>query len=189
MNCQTPEKQAKKIAVVALWTFAAAAVVFHFAKNGREIEQTVLPEGISATFFCSSVRCASCLEMERLFRQTLRRLADDAPPRSAKSVLFGKLSEAPPLDYEAPENRRIAEEFRVATSTVLLTERRGGKTLRFKNLASECWRRLGDAEAFEAALSREISAFFDASGATSKTNDAAPPDETFPIDADATLFD
>ena len=182
MNCQTPEKQAKKIAVVALWTFAAAAVVFHFAKNGRETKQTVLPEGISATFFCSSVRCASCLEMERLFRQTLRRLADDAPPRSAKSILFGKLS-------EAPENRRIAEEFRVATSTVLLTERRDGKTVRFKNLASECWRRLGDDKAFEAALSREISTFFDASGATSETNDAAPPDATFPIDADATLFD
>ncbi len=189
MNCQTPKKQAKKIAIAALWTFAAAAVVFHFAKNGRETEQTVLPEGISATFFCSSVRCASCLEMERLFRQTLRRLADDAPPRSSKSILFGKLSEAPPLDYEAPENRRIVEEFRVATSTVLLTERRDGKTVRFKNLASECWRRLGDDEAFEAALSREISAFFDASGATSETNDAAPPDETFPIDADATLFD
>lgn len=158
--------------VGALWLFVAAAVVFQIAKTVRDVEQNVLPQGISATFFCASVRCASCEKMERLFRETANELSELNPG------VFKGLGEGEAANYEAPENRAIAEEFGIATSCVLLTEIRDGNTLREKNLASECWRLLGDDAALKSMLSREITAFYGG-------NDVEPA----PSDGEAVEFD
>ncbi len=168
----------KSWGVGALWLFVAAAVVFQIAKIGRDVEQNVLPEGVGATFFCASVRCASCEKMERLFRETANDLNELNPG------IFKGLGEGEALNYEAPENRAIAEEFGVATSCVLLTEIRDGKTARYKNLASECWRLLGDDAALKSMLSREITAFYNGNDAEPATTEGGAVE----LDGE-TLFD
>ncbi len=164
--------------VGALWFFVAAAVVFQIAKTVRDVEQSVLQQGVSATFFCASVRCASCEKMERLFRETANELSKRNPG------VFKGLEESEALNYEAPENRAIAEEFGIATSCVLLTEIRDGKTSRSKNLASECWRLLGDDAALKAMLKREITAFYSGNDVVPATSDG----EAVELDG-KTLFD
>lgn len=164
--------------VGALWLFVAAAVVFQIAKTVRDVEQNVLPQGISATYFCASVRCASCEKMERLFRETANELNVLNPG------VFKGLEEVEAVNYEAPQNRAIAEEFGIATSCVLLAEIRDGKTMREKNLASDCWRLLGDDAALKAMLSREITAFYSGNEAGIATADG----EAVELDGE-TLFD
>lgn len=164
--------------VGALWLFVAAAVVFQIAKTVRDVEQNVLPQGLSATFFCASVRCASCEKMERIFRETANELSELNP------IVFKGLGKDEALNYEAPENRAIAEEFGIATSCVLLTEISDGKTLRCKNLASDCWRLLGDDAALKAMLSREITAFYNGNDVEIPTAEG----EAVELDGE-TLFD
>ena len=64
------------------------------------------------------------------------------------------------LDFERPENRQVAEDFRLVAPCVVLVEMRGGVRRRWKNLP-EVWELVDDKPAFIAFIQQEIQLFLD----------------------------
>lgn len=134
-----------------LLAFVAAAVVIQFAKNYRTVGETTFPDGKHIVFFHAKVRCPTCSAMERLVKQTLE---SDFKDEIRTGVFDFRI-----LDYESPESKRIVEQYKIATATVLLFEQKEGKFADGRNLAESCWNLVGDESEFKKMIKKQLNGF------------------------------
>jgi len=105
---------------------------------------------ILAVYFHGNIRCATCLEIEKMARDTVTsEFADESGP--------GGISWAA-VNYDLPENDRYNSEFELQTPSLILMEVENGKTLRWKNLAST-WDLVNDRQAFSKYVFDEMADF------------------------------
>lgn len=129
-----------------LLVFIIATLVVQVGKSFRETPQVGLPQGLTVMVCHAQVRCPTCTTMERLSQRCLAEYFPDA------GVQFAT------LNYEAAENREIAEKYGVATATVLLV-RREGEAVTVENLVTQAWQTVGDEPAFIEMLRKHLTAF------------------------------
>jgi hypothetical protein len=140
------QQKIKPILTIALLAFAGVTLAVQIAKEFRFVEQLQFAEGLNVICTHATIRCPTCLTMERLAKETLGESFKDV------AIVFRE------VNYEQPEVADFADEFKIATATVVLIHVQNGKTVAGKNLVNEAWKLHTDESAFKQMLKEHIEA-------------------------------
>ncbi len=113
---------------------------------------TPVRAAVVVTYFHTTARCVSCLKIEDLTDATMT--TRFAGPLAEKRVLWRS------LNLDDPANAHFAKDYGLYTKSVIVSEVRGGREVRWKNL-DQVWNLLGDPAAFQAYVEREVQAFLE----------------------------
>jgi hypothetical protein len=107
---------------------------------------------IVVTYFHTTARCSSCLKIENLtFLTVTNKLA---APLAEKRLVWRT------VNLDEPENAHFAKDYSLHTKSVIVSELKGGREIRWKNL-EKVWPLLGDQPAFEQYVEKEVRAFLE----------------------------
>jgi len=101
----------------------------------------VAPDVIQVTYFSSDVRCATCIRIERLTRETVEKNFR-AEIASGRIVLQT-------INLDGPGNEHFVQDYRLISKTVIVSDRAKGQEVGWENL-QEVWSKQKDEPAFEA---------------------------------------
>lgn len=110
------------------------------------------PSTIYVTYFHATARCASCLKIEDLTNAAVT--TRFAGPIAEKRVVWRL------VNVDEPEHAHYVKDYGLYTKSVVVSEVKAGREVRWKNL-DEVWRLLGDPEAFQAYVEREVRAYLE----------------------------
>lgn len=153
----------RRLAAGALLSFVAVTGATLAVKETRRSRALAAAEGAShrpaaaatavvVTYFHTTARCASCLRIEDLTDATMT--TRFAVPIAEKRVLWRS------LNLDEPANAHFAKDYGLYTKSVIVSEVRGGREVRWKNL-DQVWTLLGDPAAFQNYVEREVRAFLE----------------------------
>jgi len=155
------KQKIKPILTALLLAFAGVTLAVQIAKEFRPVQPIRLADGLNVVCPHATQRCPTCTTMERLTLEMLDESFKDAV--ISRQVVFRE------VNYEQPETAVFADEFKVATASVVLVNVKDGKTVTGKNLANEAWRLYTDEPAFKKMLKEQIDAMLQ--GQTLDTDD------------------
>jgi hypothetical protein len=144
------KEKIKPILTIALLAFAGVTFAVQIVKVFRSVEPMRLAAGLNVVCTHATQRCPTCIAIERLTKEILDESFKDAV--TSGHIVFHE------INYELPEVATFAEEFKVATASVVLVNVQNGKTIAGKNLANEAWRLYTDEPAFKKMLKEQIDA-------------------------------
>jgi len=98
-------------------------------------------DGVVVTYFTTNVRCASCLKIEKLTRETV---AKHFPAESAAGGLVFRV-----INTDEPGNKHFLNDYQLVSKTVIVSVRKDGQETGWKNL-QDVWLKLADPAAFDA---------------------------------------
>ena len=108
------------------------------------------PDGyVRAVYFHRSTGCANCRRIATYVFETVR--------DEFRAETRSKRLELRYVDFEAPENRRLATAFKVAAPSLVLVVGRDGRDATAKK-ATRIWELVGDSERFKRYVADEIRA-------------------------------
>lgn len=108
------------------------------------------PATVFVTYFHTTARCTSCIKIENLTEMTMTtRLSE---PVAEKRVVFRS------LNVDEPVNAHFVKDYGLYTKSVVVSEVKDGKEVRWKNL-DQVWHLLGNPESFQDYVEREVQAF------------------------------
>ncbi len=107
---------------------------------------------VVVTYFHTTARCLSCLKIEELTNATMTMRF--AGPIAEKRIVWQT------MNLDEPANAHFVKDYGLYTKSVVLSEVRGDREVRWKNL-EKVWDLLGDADAFQAYVEREVQAFLE----------------------------
>ena len=110
-------------------------------------QPTIPTDGVVAYYFHRTLRCMTCLAIEKSAKEAIEIAYLDA-------LNDGRLAWLP-VDYEAPANWHFAKDYALETSTLVLVEMRGGKPARWKALP-KTWELIGDPGGFQEYVWAEV---------------------------------
>lgn len=108
------------------------------------------PSQVIVTYFHTTFRCPTCLQIERYTRETVEK--DFPQDLASKRVLFRA------IDVQEAENRHFIEDYSLYSKSVILSLMKNGKEVRWKNLP-EIWKYAHNRDRFEQYIRSEIEAF------------------------------
>jgi hypothetical protein len=142
--------KARKLITAALLVFVAASVAALVVGETRRGKQAAATTQFVVYYFYPTKRCVSCRKIEAMAREVILNDFRDA-------VKDKRLSWQT-LNYEAPGNEHFVDDFKIAASTVVIAEQRGGKAARYKNL-EQVWDYLDDEAAFTKFVREAVGGF------------------------------
>jgi len=157
------KEKIKPILTAVLLAFAGVTLAVQIAKEFRPAQPIRLVDGLNVVCTHATVRCPTCTTMERLALETLDEAYKDAV--TSGQIVFRE------INYEQPETTAFADEFKVATASVVLVNVKDGKIVTGKNLANEAWRLYTDEPTFKKMLQEQIDAMLQ--GRTLDTDDGS----------------
>jgi hypothetical protein len=104
------------------------------------------------TYFHTTARCTSCLKIEDLTNATMT--TRFAGPIAEKRMVWRS------LNLDEPGNDHFVKDYGLYTKSVVVSEVRDGREIRWKNL-DQVWKLLGDPSAFQDYVEREVRAFLE----------------------------
>ncbi len=107
---------------------------------------------VVVTYFHTTARCLSCLKIEELTNATMT--MHFAGPLAEKKVLWRL------VNTDEPPNAHYVKDYGLYTKSVVVSELKDGKEVRWKNL-DRVWQLLGSPDAFQSYVEREVRAFLD----------------------------
>jgi hypothetical protein len=110
------------------------------------------PATVYVTYFHATARCVSCLKIEDLTAGTMT--TRFAGPIAEKRVIWRA------LNLDEPGNDHFTKDYGLYTKSVIVSEVRDGREVRWKNL-DQIWQLLGDPPAFQSYVEREVQAFLE----------------------------
>lgn len=110
------------------------------------------PATIFVTYFHTTARCTSCLKIEDLTASTMT--TRFAAPIADKRIVWRS------VNLDEPENAHFAKDYGLFTKSVVVSEVKEGREVRWKNL-DKVWNLLGDPEEFRAYVEKEVQGFLD----------------------------
>ncbi len=108
------------------------------------------PSTIYVTYLHTTARCASCLKIEDLTNATMT--TRFAGPIAEKRIVWRL------VNLDEPEHAHDAKDDGLYTTSVVVTEVKDGREVRWKDL-DQVWQLLGDPSAFQSDVEREVQAF------------------------------
>ena len=136
----------KPLLTVFLLAFVGVTLAVQVAREFRTVEPIRLAEGLNVVCTHATIRCPTCTTTRRLTKETLDESFRDG------QVVFHE------INYEHPASAAFADEFKVATATVVLVLMKNGEAVAQKNLANEVWRLYTNHPAFKRMLKEQIEA-------------------------------
>jgi len=101
----------------------------------------VAPDVIQVTYFSSDVRCATCVRIERLTRETVEK-------NFAREIASGRVV-LQTINLDGPGNEHFVQDYQLISKTVIVSDRAMGLEVQWENL-QEVWSKQKDETAFEA---------------------------------------
>lgn len=124
-------------------------LVFSFFLLSEEKNQK--KEGrIVAFYFHTTYRCATCLKIENLSRQTIENYF-------SKEMKDGKIVFMP-VNIEEKENRHYVDDYQLYTKSLIFSIFKDGKEVKWKNL-DKVWLKVRNEEDFQKYLKEEMESF------------------------------
>ena len=140
------EPPAPSVAAVPVQTAEPTAVAMAVvAPPPTEPAATVV-----VTYFRATARCTSCLKIEDLTNATMT--SRFAGPIAEKRIVWRV------LNLDEPEYNHFVKDYGLFTKSVVVSEVKNGKEVRWKNL-DQIWQLLGDPAAFQGYVEKEVQAF------------------------------
>lgn len=102
---------------------------------------------IVAYYFHGTFRCPSCTKIEKWSYEAIRK---SFPTALEQGRLLWK-----PVNLEEPENKHFVEQYSLFTKSLIITEVKGEKEIRWKNL-NRVWELLGNQEKFFSYVTQEV---------------------------------
>ncbi len=125
----------------------AAAKEAQEQQSARTDEQGGADRQVVVTYFHTTFRCPTCRRLEELARETV------------ETSFAGELKEGKVafrvINVDDPENQHFIKDYKLYTKSLIVSERKGGKEVRWKNLP-EIWKLVGDREQYEQYVRSEI---------------------------------
>jgi len=132
---------------LAILLFAGLTLSVQIAKEFRSTIPLALPEGVNVICTHATVRCPTCLTIERLTQEVLSEQFE------THKISFHA------INYERPQFDELAKRYKIATATVLLVNVKNSEITSGKTLTNETWKYYTDAPAFKAMLKEHLDAF------------------------------
>jgi hypothetical protein len=101
----------------------------------------VAPDVVQVTYFSGDVRCATCVRIERLTRETVAK-------NFAAELASGRVV-LQTINLDSPGNEHFVLDYQLISKTVIVSDRAKGQELKWENL-QEVWSKQKDAHTFEA---------------------------------------
>lgn len=135
------------IVLALVWLFPG----FSAEKASGAESQTVPPAHyFTATYFHGSVRCPTCHRIETLSHEAItNHFADELKT----GALVWRA-----VNVDEPENRHFNTDYQLYTKSLIISEVRDGKEIRWKNL-EKVWQFVRNEEEFDRYVSSEINAW------------------------------
>jgi hypothetical protein len=145
----------KNACTVVLLGFVATSVVVLVVKSLRQTEPATDVEQGDRLIVCyfHGARCSACEKIEKYAREAV--VGGFAAEIGSGRIVWKA------IDFDRLENRQLAEDFGVVTSSLVLVEVRGGVRKQWKSLP-EVWELIDDKPAFVALVRREVQALLKA---------------------------
>ena len=109
-------------------------------------------ETVIVYYFHGTNRCPSCTKIENWSYEAIK---DSFPKALNEDRLLWK-----PVNVDKPENRHFIKEYSLSTKSLIITEVKGDKQTKWKNL-DKVWRLLRDQEKFFAYVTQEVRNYMD----------------------------
>ncbi|MBK9375852.1 MAG: hypothetical protein IPN03_19585 [Holophagales bacterium] len=155
----------KHLVTGALLAFVVVTVVTLAVKETRHARAVAAVEATDAvppsaapsstvvvTYFHTTARCLSCLKIEELTNATMT--VHFAGPISGKAVVWRL------VNTDEPTNAHYVKDYRLYTKSVVVSEVKDGKEVRWKNL-DQVWQLLGSPDAFQEYVEREVRSYLE----------------------------
>ena len=117
-------------------------------------DTALLRDGVVAYYFHTTRRCPSCRKIEA-YSQTALESAFEA------ELAHGSLQWRP-VNIEEKGNEHFADDYKLYTKSLILSQRRAGREVRWKNL-TRVWELVGNEPAFVDYVQRETRAYLEES--------------------------
>jgi hypothetical protein len=148
----------KKLLGIALVAFAGASLAYLAVgalRGGGDdpaagAEGHAEPDGVTVYYFRGALRCPTCLKIEAYTKETVEREFADALADGRMHLRV--------VDHESEPNEHFAERYDLVTKSVVVSEWRGGREVRWRNLP-RIWDLVGDRDAFVAYVRGEVARF------------------------------
>ena len=103
-------------------------------------------------YFHGTYRCPSCTKIEKWSYEAIKH-------SFLKALKEGRLLWKP-VNVDKPENRHFVKEYSLFTKSLIITEVKGEKQTKWKNL-DKVWQLLRDQEKFSAYFTQEVKNYMD----------------------------
>ena len=144
------KEKIKYALTIMLIAFVSFTLAFQIVKKFRKVEPLKLADGLNVVCAHATIRCPTCLTMERLTRELLE--SDFPDMVKTGKIIFRE------VDYEHVESNDFSNEYKIATAAVVLVNIRDGKTVAGVNLVDQAWKYFTDGPAFKTMLKGNIEA-------------------------------
>jgi hypothetical protein len=101
----------------------------------------VAADVIQVTYFSSDVRCATCVRIERLTRETVER--NFGPELQSGRIVLRT------VNLDGPGNEHFVHDYSLISKTVIVSDLAKGQEVRWENL-QQVWTKQRNEQAFEA---------------------------------------
>ena len=108
------------------------------------------PHSFVVTYFHNTMRCPTCHKLETYSSEAVQDRFQDA---LHNGVLVWRV-----LNVDEPANQHYTNDYQLYTKSLILSEMKDGKEVRWKNL-DKIWELVGDEGAFKDYVASEISAW------------------------------
>lgn len=159
--------QRRSLVTAALLAFVAVTAITLAVKETRHARAVAAADSVRpakapaptagastivVTYFHTTARCPSCLRIEDLTSLTVT--SDFAVPLAEKRLVWRT------VNIDEPQNAHYAKDYGLHTKSVVVSEVKAGREVRWKNL-EQVWPLLKDQDAFTRYVRDEIRAFLE----------------------------
>ena len=132
-----------------------AVLIFLTGATGAAEKKAEIPserEKVIVYYFHGTYRCPSCTKIEKWSYEAIE---DSFPEALKEDRLLWK-----PVNVDKPENRHFIKEYSLFTKSLIITEVKGDKQTKWKNL-DKVWQFIRDQEKFFAYVTQEVRKYMD----------------------------
>lgn len=107
----------------------------------------IRPDGVTVISFHGEKRCKTCIKISELAKQTID--GEFAEAEKAGKLFWEQ------IDYDSPGNRHFVKDYELVSSTVVVTQWKDGKELKWSRLDA-VWDHVGDGPVFRAYVTEQV---------------------------------
>ena len=130
--------------------FVFTIIIFLIGTMGATEKDTEISsekEKVVVYYFHGTYRCPSCTKIEKWSYQAIK---DSFPKALKEGSLLWK-----PINVEKPENKHFIKQYSLFTKSLIITEVKAGKQIRWKNL-NKVWELLRHQQKFFSYVTEEV---------------------------------
>ena len=120
--------------------------------EAKEKEPAKEPSYVTAYYFYGNFRCSNCYKIEKYSRESIEMYFSEQLKN--KKLIFKT------INTDQPENKHYVEDYKLYTKSLVITEFKGDKQIKWKNL-TKVWDYLHDQDKFYQYVKSEVQKYLE----------------------------